>query len=103
MLLLDALARQALGRERVFRDRVDMLAETDDWLTSRLSRGVSQNKKKDSKADSKCNKIYYLIVRGNVESGRSEDRRAQDGAGDKMAGVLDGEREVSVCAKQNVS
>jgi len=58
---------------------------------------------KDSIADSKCNKIYYLVVRGNVESGRLEDRRAKNGAGDKMAGVLDGEREVSVCAKQIVS
>jgi len=36
LLLLDALARQALGRERVFRDRVDILEETDEWLTPRF-------------------------------------------------------------------
>ena len=31
-----ALALQALRRERVFRDHVDILAETDEWLTSRF-------------------------------------------------------------------
>ena len=36
LLLLDALARQALRRERVFRKRIDNLAETDEWLTSRF-------------------------------------------------------------------
>ena len=36
LLLLDTLARQALGRERVFRDRIDILAETDEGLTSRF-------------------------------------------------------------------
>lgn len=27
---------QALGRERVFRERADILAETDEWLLSRF-------------------------------------------------------------------
>ncbi|XP_062300173.1 putative nuclease HARBI1 [Scomber scombrus] len=36
LLLLDALARQGLGRERVFRDREDVFAETDEWLMQRF-------------------------------------------------------------------
>ncbi|XP_062295779.1 putative nuclease HARBI1 [Scomber scombrus] len=36
LLLLDALARQGLGRERVFRDRADVFAETDEWLMQRF-------------------------------------------------------------------
>lgn len=36
LLLLDALARQALGRQRVFRQRADLFAETDEWLVSRF-------------------------------------------------------------------
>ncbi len=36
LLLLDALACQALGRECVFHERADLLAETDEWLMSRF-------------------------------------------------------------------
>ncbi len=33
---MDALAHQALGRERVFHERADLLAETDEWLMLRF-------------------------------------------------------------------
>lgn len=36
LLLSDTLTRQALGREHVFRECADILAETDKWLLSRF-------------------------------------------------------------------
>lgn len=45
LLLLDALAHQALGRRHVFRECADILSETDEWLLShfRLPQAVLLN------------------------------------------------------------